>query len=131
MKKQKQSEKQPEQPKGQKKKTREQRADDILEILPKLKHLHGFPRAEDSLNAVAYALASFIETDTVHHFFPDEPDNPLALGYVVPLRWVVDQILQTCDRFPAPIRWRQMYEGRFEPLDHRFASDMLAIIDAQ
>ena len=115
----------------QQKKTREQRADDILEILPKLRHLHGFPTAEVSLNAVAYALASFIETSEVNHHFPDEPNHPLALGYVVPLEWVTDQVLQTCDRFPAPIRWRQIYEGRFVPLDHRFASDLLSVVEGQ
>ena len=102
---------------------------DVLDAMSILEHMPNYPKTERAIRFTAGILAKFIETVEVNHFLPDEPDHPAALGWVNPLDWVVAEIGATFYSFPAPIKWREVYETRFTPLDGRRSADMLAVVE--
>ena len=69
--------------------------------------MRGFP-TPDHFESVAKAYAKFVCVDEVTHS---------QLGTVVPLAWLIDQIENKCEWFPAPVRARKMYGKYFLPMD--------------
>lgn len=87
----------------------------VLVALADLDWMQDFPPRADQLEKLARIYARFVETAEVEH---------ADLGRVSPLRWLVEQIESTLDRFPKPIQARRIYETRFAPLDQRSAGDL-------
>lgn len=100
-----------------------ERTNDVAESLVDLSWMYGFPAEEKSLKVIANAIAKFCETIEVNHTDSLDP-SPHDLGWVVPIKWLVEEIASRYSRFPAPIVWRKIYCTRFVPLDRREYGDI-------
>lgn len=113
----------------QKTKSLEDRTSDVMEAVAVLEYMPKYPSDPKQFHFICRLLATFIQTVDVNHANPEDPNDPLTLGWVNPLAWVVDQVGQTCFAFPPPIRWRMIYNERFHPLDGREPAAMQSIIE--
>ena len=99
----------------------EQREEDIAIALASLCWMPKYPTEEPSFKFFCRSLAKFIQTvDRCHWDFNDpeqEWNQKYAMGWVNPLRWVVDQVGNSCEFFPPPVKWRAIYCSHFPPLD--------------
>ncbi len=102
------------------KKPLEDRTVEVLEAIAALDYLPRYPKEDKSLQLIARTLAKFVETEEVTHS---------QLGRTVPLDWIVGEVAAHFNYFPAPIKWREMYQKHFEPLDGRSAYDMQALAE--
>jgi hypothetical protein len=105
------------------------RTEDVLRAIARLKWMRGYPTESDAIAVIAGAIAAFCETCDVNHKNERFPDPTLDLGWVNPLVWVVGQVAATFEFFPPPIRWRMIYEQRFETLDGKSSRDLLSAVE--
>lgn len=97
----------------------------VSTALLKLKHMRGFPAEREGFEAVVRAIARFCETTEIYHGSVNpEFTGPGDLGQVVPLDWLMDEILDSRAWFPAPVEMRALYETKFAPLDGRSAASL-------
>ncbi len=98
-----------------------ERTADVLTALGQIDHMKGFPREDKNLRFIARVLAKFIDTE--------EQEHEALGGRVIPLEWIVEEVAAHCEYFPPPIKWREMYQQYFQPLDGRSAYDMRALAE--
>jgi len=103
--------------------------------LTALSCLDRFPN-EDSLTMVAKAFLQIVGPIPANDYEEDGgPDGDGPVMVHVPglsedetAEWLIGEILKTCDRFPAPIRMRQIYESRWTSSDGQLSGALLARI---
>ncbi len=95
----------------------------------KLRHLRNFPQEQDNLEFLAACLGEFVETVEIKHGNPEYPDPGEDLGWVVPLDWLMVTVAQTFEFFPAPIKFRVVYEQKFCPLDGKGWRDLVSAVE--
>jgi len=112
---------------GEDTKPLDDRIKDVLGALKTLSWMKGFPSG-DALLFIGRLLAEFIETTDI--WVETTSDGSWEEGWYNPLQWVVNEVARTCDWFPAPIKWRQIYGGNttWYPLDGKMAEDLLSVI---
>jgi hypothetical protein len=103
--------------------------DDIRIALEQLSLLSGYEKLianEKGLKLFASAVASFADDRERTHeiLFPDGRK-------IIPLNWLLEEIMKTCIFLPMPIQMRRIYEEYFSPLDGRYASQLESIADGE
>lgn len=102
-----------------------------MEALSSLSWMPKYPAKTDDLKFISRILATFVQTVEVNDWDPDDVEwsQEHCLGWVNPLRWLMDEVSQTCQVFPVPIRFRKIYEQHFHPLDNRTANSLESVIE--
>lgn len=98
--------------------------------LERLIHMKSFPPTAPSLDAVVRAFLRIVG-DQPEHVYQDYDDELGPIERRVEARtgqstgeWLVEQILDRCEFFPAPIQMRRIYEERNTPDDGRRSAEM-------
>jgi hypothetical protein len=91
----------------------------ITGLLMRLRWLKGFPDSEEAIRMVARSVARFASTSLKKHeiLFPDGRE-------VVPAEWLMDEIADCCEWFPAPIQIRALYNSYWKCEDGREPDEM-------
>lgn len=109
-----------------------EREADVAEAISSLNWMPNYPKEEKAFAFFCMTLASFIQTvDRCHWDFKDpdpEWNEKYAMGWTNPLKWVVEQVGSTCEFFPPPIKWREIYCSHFPPLDKKRPADLWEIV---
>ena len=103
----------------------------VAKALMALKWMPKYPAEEASFKFYCRALAGFMQTEDRRNWFDADLEwsQKHGLGWVNPLAWTVQQVGETCQFFPAPIKWREVYCSRFGPLDGKYPTDLYEVVE--
>ena len=120
----------PEQREKQPTKPIDQRIMEVANALTVLSWMPKYPAEPEQFNFFCRALAKFIQTVDRCHWNAEDPEwnEKYAMGWVNPLAWVVEQVGDTREFFPPPLKWREIYCTHWPPLDHKRPNDLYAIV---
>ena len=78
--------------------------DDGLNYIPQLEFLAGYPRTEQGIDGLSRAFVRIVGTD-------DKAE------------WLINQIIDGCNRCPAPIEMRRIFARKYPPADGKSPAD--------
>ena len=96
----------------------------VVKRLYELSFLPGYPDTTEKLKHFATAFLRIVNGKPLHYVHPDNdktaPDGALAISIPIPpaivtdIDWIIQQIADSCERFPAPAIIFRMY-SRYLP----------------